>query len=239
MFDIETASDLIMAAPDVDGMAKAVLEIRNVLGLANIVYHRLRAGKEVEAEPLLILSYDDRWVERYVGRDYFKIDPVVRIGTAAVSPIDWSKLDRSSFSVRRMFAEADSYGVGRQGLTIPIRGPGGERALFTVTSNADDREWARFRPAAIGDLSTIGQQVHDRVAHITGTRIDEGPRLSPREMECLNLIVRGKSSKQISGLLAISESSVRLVLRSIRYKLKSATLHQAVARAVSHGLVVP
>ena len=82
-----------------------------------------------------VLTYDPGWIARYKDNDYFKIDPVVICGTKSFLPLDWSHLDRESAVARGFFAEADRFDVGRQGITLPVRGAGGERALFTITAN--------------------------------------------------------------------------------------------------------
>jgi hypothetical protein len=74
-----------------------------------------------------------------VEQDYFRIDPVVIAGRNRFLPIDWLTVEHDKPEARHLFAEAESYGVGRHGITLPIRGPAGERALFHDHRECDGR----------------------------------------------------------------------------------------------------
>lgn len=126
--------------------------------------------------------------------------------------------------------------VGRPELIVGSvtirRGAHGERTLFSVTSNLNRSDWLKLRDGHLGDLHVLSQHLHETVLSVAGLRTNERRRpLSRRERECLQLVARGLLSKQIAGVLEISESAVRLYLRSARLKFGAATVYQAVARA--------
>ena len=68
-------------------------------------------------------------------------------------------------------------------------------------------------------------------------RRDDGFGLTPRELEVLALLPKGKSSAQIGAELFISQATVKTHLSSIYRKLAVANRSQAVAQAINHGLV--
>jgi len=210
--------------------------IRDGYNLANIVYHALQVPGSNQ-QNLLLLTYEKHWIDRYHALDYFRIDPVVRIGRTGFLPIDWTEVDKNSPEARRFFLEADSYGVGRNGISLPVRGPRGERAIFTVTANVSEREWLNQRLVCIRDLQIIAHYMHDRVMQVFG--FPAGPLRAPssREVQCLQMIGRGHTPKMIAGDLGISESAVRLYLHSIRRKLNCATIAQSVGVALNHNII--
>ncbi len=61
--------------------------------------------------------------------------------------------------------------------------------------------------------------------------------LSPREMEILDLLVRGKSNQQIARELSISMSTVKNHVHSIIKKLKVSDRVQAAILAIEHELI--
>lgn len=230
---IEEAFNSIFNAESLDDLRKVMLDLREPLGLTNIVYHALRLPKTDELHPMLLLTYEPEWVRRYIESDYFKIDPVVINGRRGFLPVDWSEVDRESVSATRFFAEADRFGVGRQGLTMPIRGPGGERALFTVTANMSQIEWQKRRFAYMRSFQLMGHFFHDRAVQLGGFRsADHSPELSRREKECLQAIAKGKAPKQIASDLHLSTSAVQLYLQSARQKLGCKSI--AEAAVISH-----
>jgi DNA-binding NarL/FixJ family response regulator len=61
--------------------------------------------------------------------------------------------------------------------------------------------------------------------------------LSPRELEALQLMVAGRSNKEIAHQLAIGEESVKTHLKSLFHKLGVADRTQAVIMAIRQGIV--
>jgi DNA-binding CsgD family transcriptional regulator len=67
----------------------------------------------------------------------------------------------------------------------------------------------------------------------------EAVRLSPRERDCLLWLSQGLRNDRIAERTGISDRTVELHLANARCKLKAATREQALARAISLGLVTP
>jgi DNA-binding NarL/FixJ family response regulator len=61
--------------------------------------------------------------------------------------------------------------------------------------------------------------------------------LSPRELEVLELIVKGRSNKEIAAALFISEDTVKSRLKSLFAKLDVQDRTEAAISAVRHGIV--
>jgi len=67
--------------------------------------------------------------------------------------------------------------------------------------------------------------------------VPEGGLLSPRERDCLAQVARGRSSKQIARLLELSAYTVDEYVASAMRKLGAASRTEAVALALSRGLL--
>ncbi len=73
-------------------------------------------------------------------------------------------------------------------------------------------------------------------------RMDVGSQrfaLSPRELECLIWVTRGKSSGDIGGILGLSPRTVDSYLEKVCSKLRVRTRIEAVAVAVRAGVIEP
>ena len=230
----------ISAAGSLAEMQELAASICKAYHLANIAYHALYIPGAKAFNPILVLTYDPSWIERYKSNDYFKIDPVVVCGTKSFLPLDWSRLDRENAVARGFFAEADRFDVGRQGMTLPVRGAEGERALFTITANMSAAEWEGRQITYMKEFQMIAHFMHDRIVELSGYReARPKPILSAREMTCLELAARGAAPKQIAGRLHISDRAVRLFLTSGCAKLGCANIHQAIAKMVSLEMLHP
>lgn len=235
-FDKALAS--VEGAADVPGLQQAILGLLAPYGLRHAVYHALRIPQAGVSQKVIAFTYPDDWVSYYVSRRLFTIDPVVRAGERSILPVDWCTLDKSPQPVRRLFDEAAEAGLGKQGLTIPIRGPHGDHAIFTVTSDAPDADWQATKNAYVRDMQLLGAYIHARVVHL---HLPEGsvtaPALSRREVEVLRWAAAGKTIDETATILSLSSSAIRTYLDSARHKLDCLTKPQAVARAMQLGII--
>ncbi len=213
-------------------------EVRDAYGLAHIVYHAVHLPLTSDPNPILLLTYRPEWVQRYIERDYFRVDPVIAGSRNGFLPLDWADVDHDSPEARDFFMEADAFGVGRHGMTIPIRGPGGERALLSITSNTSSAAWKETRLVYMREFLLIAHFIHDQAVRLAGLRTPAIKRqLSARERETLQLAARGFAPKQIAADLRLSATAVRLYLQGARSKLECATLIQGIAKAVSLDII--
>ncbi|MEJ6850198.1 helix-turn-helix transcriptional regulator [Sinorhizobium fredii] len=219
------------AAKHREALRPALDELGARYGLSHMTFLVVYSGKS-GLYPYYCTTYPETWTEIYVHKRYFDIDPVIDVLRWGFLPVDWSSVDRRSAPAARLFDEARSHNIGPHGLTIPIRGPKGERCLFSVTSNLSKRDWSRLRASSIHELQILSHYLHETVLSATGLReLGRYRDLSRREGQCLQLLARGRISKQIAADLEISENSVKLYLRSARLKLGASTSHHAVAKA--------
>lgn len=230
---LEEAYQAIEKAASVGELFAVLFDLRNESGLAHIVYHAASVPAFDKINALVLPTYDDAWVNRYFERDYFHIDPVVAEAQRGFLPIDWMTVERLSKQARHFFAEAESFGVGRHGFTLPIRGPAGERALFTITSNDPEEDWQRWRLSRLRDFHLLAHYFHDRAMRIAGLRCAHAMRpLSPREKHCLESVMHGERPAQVADALGLSVGAIEACLHTARQKLECSTVEQAIAKAV-------
>ncbi|MER3428948.1 MAG: DNA-binding response regulator [Pyrinomonas sp.] len=80
------------------------------------------------------------------------------------------------------------------------------------------------------------RRIPEDIAARLAERMSRDP-LTPREIEVLELIVRGKSNKEIAYALKITEGTVKIHVNNILNKLGVADRTQAAIFALKHGLV--
>ena len=96
-------------------------EFRDVFSVDHMVYHWVNS----KCGRLGVGTYSGACVSRYIQQSYIRIDPVILGCFQRFHPVDWKDLDWSNKAARAFQADALDHGVGRQGLSIPIRGPKG------------------------------------------------------------------------------------------------------------------
>lgn len=233
--DLLAAMETVGDAPDLQRPFEMITE---TYGLSTVAYLGAGIGKERRRDETFVAgTYRLNWIERYKAEHYVTIDPVVQIGMRQMLPIDWRNFGSTSEAVRRLFGEAMEFGVGRQGLSIPIHGRHGDKALFSVTSNANDVDWRRLRNQFTRDFQLLAMHVHAMLLELEGTPIPD-VKLSPRERECLLWISEGKTAWECSVILGLSHHTVRCYLESARHKLEASSNTHAVAKATKAGLLL-
>lgn len=232
---LETLISGLGSATTHSDLQGVIVRLRDLYDVDHIVYHSVnRAGEQYAA-----LTYDPVWVQRYIERDYARIDPVVQGCYQRFHPVDWKCLDWTSGRARAFMGEAAEAGVGNQGLSVPIRGPNGQFALFTVCSRSDDETWEKYSRDNVGDLILVAHFINQKALELDhGTDVQHTASLSPREIDTLCLLAMGYSRAQAADSLSISEHTLRVYIESARFKLGAQNTTHAVAKAISCGLIV-
>lgn len=232
---LESLLETIQNVEALDDLNHEILSLRESLDVEHVIYHSVNStGTQYAA-----LTYSDEWVDRYLDRDYARIDPVVQGCYQRFHAVDWKRLSWSGKAVRDFLGEAQDAGIGNQGFSIPIRGPGGQFALFTVSHRCSDDEWASYTREHASDLILLSHFVNQKALEIErGTDFVHSSQLSPREVDALTMLAMGLSRTQAAESLSISEHTLRVYIESARYKLGALNTTHAVAKALSLGQIV-
>lgn len=232
---LEHILEALAQADTLAGMQTASEALRDTLGVLHLAYHWLgSAGDQYGCG-----TYAVAWQERYMAQSYQRIDPVIIGCYQRFHPVDWKRLDWSSKAARAFQKEAMEYGLGNQGFTVPIRGPNGQFALFTVNDSCDDAAWAQFTQAHREELILMAHYFNEKALDFEPDRVNDAVQaLSPREVDAMTLLAIGYNRAQVADRLSISEHTLRVYIESARFKLGAMNTTHAVARALSRGLIV-
>jgi len=232
---LETYIERLQSAKTLEDFQATTEQLRDHYSVAHIVYHWVNsAGERFGAG-----TYSTEWVDRYLEKEYLRMDPVIFGCFQRFHPVDWKQLDWSSKAAKAFLEEAVAYGVGSQGYTIPIRGPNGQFALFTASNTCTDDEWQRFIQANARDLVIIAHEFNKKAIEFEqGSEVMAVPTLSPRELSAISYLAKGFSRAQAADELKISEHTLRVYIEAARHKLGALNTTHAVARALSSGIIV-
>jgi len=213
--------------------------LKSHYALKNILYLCPSLPGRTIANPYILGTYTQEWMQHYRDNNYGNLDPVINIGVRSLLPIDWAKLPRKSPKVQKFFGEATDFGVGRQGLTIPVRGPtNGLWALFCVTADDNQQEWQTRHYELVRDMVHVAHFVQQRAFEMNSW--DEGigiNTITKREIEALSWSAEGKTIDDTALIMSISPETVKAHLDSARYKLGALNRVHAVAKAIRAGLI--
>lgn len=231
---LEGLFDKLVAAASVSDLQAATEAVQRHYVVDHVVYHWVNS----DGERFGAGTYSQAWVDRYLERDYLRMDPVIIGCFQRFDPVDWKQLDWSGRAAQAFLKEAISYGVGNQGFTVPLRGPAGQFALFTMSHRCDDEVWAAFIDKNRRDLILLAHEFNRRALAFEQGEGVAMPALSPRELAAITYLAKGLNRAQAAEEMSISEHTLRVYIEAARHKLGALNTTHAVARALSRGLIV-
>ena len=223
------------SADRLDQLQDIIANLRDHYGVSHAIYHWVSA----DGQQYGCGTYSREWCIRYVVEDYLRVDPVVTGCFQRFHPVDWKVLDWSSKAAKAFLADAEAHGVGNQGFSVPVRGPGGQFALFSLSDACDDDAWAAFTDRNQRDLILIAHYFNQKALELARGRAPEPAKpLSPREVDALTFLAMGYGRGQVAEMLKISEHTLRAYIESARFKLGAMNTIHAVAKALAEGRIV-
>ena len=186
-------------------------------------------------------SYSPQWRNTYDSEKLHYVDPTVWHCLTKTLPLVWAPSLFRSARQKQLYEEACSYGI-RSGMTFPIHGANGELGVVSFASDAlPGNKFLREAVHALPELALIRDYAFEsslRFANPAKAN-QEKIGITPRERECLNWAVTGKSSWEIAKILHCSESVINFHMSNIRRKFGVNTRNQALVKAICLGLVTP
>ena len=235
MRELEQLIERLECATSLEDLQREAVALRDLYGIDHVAYHWVSSAGEHYG----CGTYSMEWRERYLEKQYLRVDPVIMGSYNRFHPVDWRDLDWSGKGARAFRKDAMAYGLGNQGLSIPIRGPSGQFALFTVNHSCDDAEWEAFIKVNRRDVILVAHLFNQKALEFEGERLPDASRtLSPREIDVMTSLALGHSRAQAADQLGISESTLRVYIESARHKLGALNTTHAVARAMTEGLIM-
>ncbi len=211
------------------------------LGFASMVYGAKGAGP-MDERVFVWTTAPPEWVQEYDQNSYVEIDPRVRSGWDLPLPLVWDSTMRVEDARGTYFLErAARHGIG-SGVAMYFFI---EDYMVMLSLNRPERvlsavERSRME-ARMGDALHFGYLFHwlymrDVIAR--GMRPQHhGAPLSPREHQCVHFAAHGMTSNDIAVKLGITERTANFHFSNSISKLGVLNRQEAVAKAVSLGLV--
>ena len=235
-FDIFSAS----AAPfaDWNESANFLHDARDELGVLNLSYWFLGASPDIPDRMTWLSTYAQEYMAVYM-RDYTPLkDRAFHIGFRRLLPFDWDDVRNTDETVQHIHEVAESFGVGRHGISFPIRDPGVGDAMFSLNFECEDRHWQEMRQVLATRLHLFAHYFHLRMRDVIAAQPATSEYdLSPREREVLLWAADGKTAWETAQLLGVSERAIRLYTEKAITKLRAKTKTQAVAIAVRNKIL--
>ena len=184
-------------------------------------------------------NYPADFSKVYIEQDYARIDPIIQQSLKEARPFHWHEVaeKRSLNAQQQQIFKAHAKAGLIDGLVVPVFGPMGTIALFSLSAKSTRFELSEAQLVA---LQFACLQTHNRYFEIEQINGD-GPEkpLSPREKEALILVADGLANNVIGERLGVTENTVDTMLRRIFVKFGVNNRISAVLKGIGCGLILP
>lgn len=230
------------------GKAKSIEEVHAVcarltqeLDFEFFLYGARFPTSFVKPTSVIISGYPENWNPWYQERQYERIDPIIRHCAQHITPLTWDNLKapHADVTTRTFMSEARDLGL-RCGVSFPLHGSYGEKILFSLASGSKGSAAQQSVNNAFPYVPSLLAHIHETIRLLLDDpAMIQDIQLSLREKECLLWSAEGKTAWEISQILHISERTVVFHLQNASEKLGVVNRQQAVARAISLGIITP
>jgi DNA-binding CsgD family transcriptional regulator len=238
---LQDLNEQLLAQDSVDGLQSICGRFCELVEIEYFLFGVCEATSLSSPKISTISNYPSEWFKTYFQQDMQKDDPVVRYCFANTAPIRWNKLmnmrEYVTLGGEQIMAEAQRYGL-LDGLSVPIKAPSGEIALFSLATSTADRLDERLSNALLQAIP-FSNFLFEHYMRLQCDPASRHQLLTEREKECLFWACEGKTAWEMSKIINVSERTVIFHLTSATKKLGAANRQHAVAKAIMYGLVKP
>lgn len=180
-------------------------------------------------------NYPNDWKTRYVGSNYFAIDPTVRHGLTQSLPLVWRTSGQTQSP--EFWEDAAHHGL-RHGWCMPTLSRNGPAGLVTMVRSGE--------PIDRCELACKEYRMRWLVHAVSGAMCpDFAAKLAPeyaveltnREREVLKWSASGKTYVEIGMILSVDERTVKFHLVNAMRKLNATNKTEAAVKAAVLGLL--
>lgn len=226
------------------------------IGLFSINKKEKRADleKNVDTDPIIISNYSESFLQNYLGKKRYEIDPVLPLARDNITPVVWDDVvGRMTLSEeqKQLVIERRHAGLHSE-VTCPIHGSHANiLALRFARQHAGPCDRANlgalqvlaihfyYAFARSSEKEAKNNDTNPGLSDVQKRDILKSQTLSQREAEVLLWTARGKSASSISIILGLSENTVNFYVKNAMRKLGTTNRVVAVVLAVRLGLIQP
>jgi LuxR family transcriptional regulator, quorum-sensing system regulator LasR len=186
----------------------------------------------------VISSYPQNWQSTYANRNYASLDPAMTHCMNERTPIYWC--EKKYREIERIYVHelSASHGV-TEGVCAAVHQYGGSRTILNLSleriKDRSEAEQERLKKIA----QVLVGSVHTSIGRFTKGHAEdtEAPKLTARELECLEWVAAGKTAWEIAGILGVTEATATFHIKNIIRKLNASNRQHALTLAFHYGLL--
>lgn len=190
-------------------------------------------------DAIVLIKYPPAWLDMMIKQKYYIDDPVLAATQRAVASFIWEDVPRYvklSARQKQILEHAPRLGLGA-GFTVPVHVAG----EFSGSCNFGVRTGRELPVGSLPAAQYLGCFAFEsarrirRIELARGARQERNAALSPRQLDCLVLMARGLSDKEIARVLSIRPDTVHEYVEEAKQRAGVRKRPELLVRALYDG----
>jgi LuxR family transcriptional regulator, quorum-sensing system regulator CciR len=189
---------------------------------------------------LMLTDYPETWIDDYINDDIVTYDPVLLASHRTSVGFTWSEIptiiDLKTPHVQQL-KRGQNVGIG-DGFTVPSNVPGEANGScnFVVKTGRELPTGQLLMAQLVGNYAFEAGRNIITQAVVPRHRL-KPVRLSPRQLECVTLMAKGKTDWEIATILGLKYDTAREYMKDAMRRYDVVSRVQVVVRAVHDGQI--
>lgn len=167
---------------DIPSLIKSFQDLITKFGMACFMMGDPTLPKMVREDRVWAATWPEAWLKHWMSHNYLAVDPVINQLLARNEPIRWSNSVANDDTGKRIFNEATEFNI-KDGFALPIYSRDG--LVVGITMGTDHYELGKQDEACLHMAAIYFHAKLERL-RAQATPKPRGPKLTPRERECLS-----------------------------------------------------
>ncbi len=211
--------------------------LQSLYDATDLSYLCLNMPRPTAPRTFLHCHYSSAAIVQKISASAVDASSLARLGLLHMSVVDWRESERLGIELDLRSSAAKAAAHKAQGASFRLSPSCGEIALLGFALRCGPQAWIAKKAALAQDLRILARYFHGHILRLNGHDSSTEMLISARELECLKWTAEGKTAREASEILGISERTVRFHLNAAREKMKCANTTQAVAQAIAKNLI--
>ena len=218
---------------------------RKLKEIGNVWFAYFMMNKTCKNQPYIISNYPKYWVREYLSKKMFMSDPIISASLRRITPFSWDDNDIVKLRVKNqdVFISSVQHNIS-SGYTFVLHDHDNNVATLSIVNHMEDTNFENIIKTNENYLQMLLVNAHEKVlAYQYAVKGQTKPPdnagntlLSPREIEVLFQVSSGRTYKEVSHILGISEVTVKFHINNLVRKLDVVNSRHAIAKALELNL---
>lgn len=226
----------IESCDELEQLFRLLRRLCSVFSVAHCTIQRIRERHVGGYGAKILSTYSDAWIEEYISRHYYMLDPVVARMLQGPGIFFWDEIPYGGPMTEHFLRAAAAHDIGPAGITCVGENDVGDTFAVSLAVPLSNTTFRKVFSAKLSDFTEIVSLIIEVFSDLTCSYPQSVGALTCDQITVLRALAGGCTKEDLEVNLRM-QTSMPYLERSILQSLNASSLTQAVAIAIKHGLL--